>query len=311
MLNENQEPDLKSLKIFVQVARLLSITAAAEQLKMPKSAVSKTITRLEKLLATKLLERSTRVVRLTEAGSVLFDRAGVILNEAQTLFDDFRNMSSNVSGQLNIAAAPAFGRYLSQSLLPQFLKRWPQVSLNLTLSYGLENLFEKGIDVAFRFGKIDDDRLIAKTIGYSQRLVVASPEYLAEAAKISKPQDLPNHRCLVMVCQYQMSNWTLTNGQQTMTVQVPAHFFCGDLDAIKNAALGGAGLAELPVLIIHKELEQGLLVPVLPGWNTPKLPLSLVYRENLNKPPKLAAFLAFLEEHLDLSALDSSVLLKQ
>ena len=131
----NQALNLKPLRIFIQVAKYLSITATAEALNMPKSAVSKAISQLEKSVGSKLLERSTRVVRLTETGALLQQRAQVVLSDVENLYSDIQQMNTQVSGTLNIAAAPAFGRFISRSLLHEFQKKWPKVNIALTLSY--------------------------------------------------------------------------------------------------------------------------------------------------------------------------------
>ncbi len=296
----NQALNLKPLRIFIQVAKYLSITAAAEALNMPKSAVSKAISQLEKSVGSKLLERSTRVVRLTETGALLQQRAQVVLSDVENLYSDIQQMNTQVSGTLNIAAAPAFGRFISRSLLPEFQKKWPKVNIALTLSYSYENLFEKGIDVAFRYGNIGDDRLIAKKLGVSQRIIVASPNYLKRASAINSPQDLRQHDCLILKALQELNQWTVTDGKTTEVIAVSDKFQCADLDALKFAAINDLGLAQLPVFTLQDELAEGLLVPVLPNWTTPELPLSVVYRENINKPPKLSALIDFIDAHKDI-----------
>jgi DNA-binding transcriptional LysR family regulator len=293
---KQEDLDLKSLRIFLQVAEHLSVTAAADQLGLPKSAVSKAITKLETTLACKLLERSTRVVRLTDAGEMMRARARLLLSDVSELVSELQGMRDSISGRLHIAAAPAFGRYLSQRLLPEFLALYPQVTVSLTLSYGYENLFEKGVDIAFRYGDIRDERLISKPLGVSRRIVVAGKSYVQRAQAIEHPGDLSTHDCLVLHSQEEASSWTLVKGRQTMILPVKNRFQCSDLDALKLATINNVGLSQLPLFTVQDELKSGELIAVLPDWTTPDLAFSAVYRENLYKPPKLAAFLDFIEE---------------
>ncbi|GEM_PF-2577469 len=235
-----------------------------------------------------------------ESGAIFSERAASLLSDAEGLFADIQNMNSSVSGRLNIAAAPSLGRYLARSLLPEFQILWPQVSVKLTLSYSYENLFEKGTDLAFRFGDVHDDRLIAKPLGFSTRILVASSAYLGDTPDIQNPEQLQKHQFLSLQTRQDVSSYTVKKGSKSETLQMPSRFQCSDLDALKYAAIGGIGIAELPMFTIQEELQQGTLIPVLPGWTSEALPLSAVYRENLNKPPKLAAFLDFIEERREI-----------
>ncbi|WP_339899585.1 LysR substrate-binding domain-containing protein [uncultured Gilvimarinus sp.] len=288
--------DFKTLRMFVATAQQLSFTRASEELSVPKSAVSKAIRRLEAELGVRLFERSSRVVRLTEPGTILLNRARSLLEETSLMFADVQSSHRRVSGQLRLAAPPALGRYISRELLPLFLADWPEVNVSLKLSYDYEDLFREGLDLAFRMGGPRDDNLIEKKLGYANRVVVAAPEYLERYGQITDPQQLPAHRCL-QVFDRPFIDWTLAQGGNSHVVTVPRVFQCSDMEALKSMLLAGVGVAQLPWLVVRDEIQQGNLVEVLPGWVSSGLSVSAVYRFGVNKPAKLAEFLALIDRH--------------
>ena len=291
--------DLKLLHHFVVTAETLNFTTASIALGIAKSALSKSIVRLENELGTKVFDRSSRVVRLTESGQILYRRAITLLDEAAHLVNDLKTMRHSVSGRLRLAAPPALGRLLAKEIIPQFLARWPEVSISLKLSLEFENLFTEGLDLAFRMGKNRDDRLIERPLGRANRIVVASPAYLASHAVIHAPQDLAQHQSL-QILEQQPHLWTLQRGAQIEQVTLPVAFQCSDLAALVNAATAGLGIAQLPWLLVRDEVHAGRLTHVLPDWLSTELPISLVYREGHNKSARLAEFLAWVDQHRDL-----------
>lgn len=290
--------DMKLLNIFVVTYDTLNLTRSSEYLEIPKSSVSKSIAKLERYLNVKLFNRTSRAVTPTEEGDLLYTRAMILLSDAEHLVADVSSLTSNVSGQLNIAAPPALGRFLSRNLLPQYMRQWPKVSISVKLSYDFEDLFREGIDIAFRIGRNIDQSLIEKPLGASNRVLVATPEYLATHAPIKSPIDLERHQSLQMFSN--KSDWILVKNNSTRRVSLPVAFQCSDMETLKNMLFSGVGIAQLPWLIIKDDIEAGTLVPILPQWLSPDLPISLVYRHGHNKPAKLAAFLDLIEQHQSL-----------
>jgi DNA-binding transcriptional LysR family regulator len=291
--------DLKLLNYFVVTAETLSFTAASVALGIPKSVLSKGIARLEAELGAKVFERSSRVVRLTESGQILYRRANALLDEADHLINDLKTMRHSVSGRLKLAAPPLLGRLLAKEIIPQFLARWPEVSISLKLSLEFENLFTEGLDLAFRMGKNRDERLIERPLGKANRVVVASPDYLANCAPIHTPQGLVQHKSL-QIFEQQPHIWTLQKGAQIEQVALPVAFQCSDLAALVNATSAGLGVAQLPWLLVRDEIQTGKLVHVLPEWLSAELPISLVYREGHNKSARLAEFLNWIDQQREL-----------
>lgn len=288
--------DFRALNIYVTTCRLGSLSRCAEQLGLAKSTVSKEIRRLEQHLDVALLERSGRSVQPTEAGLIVHQRAFQLLQDFHNLRDDLLDLTGRVQGTLRLAAPPALGEYLSRQLLPGFLQRWSRVEVAMHLSYSFEDLFAQGIDLAFRIGQIADDRLVARQLGYSQRLLVATPEYLAGRDVIEIPEQLAAHNCLRFNCSPSDTDWTLCREGEATQVTVQGNFSCGSVQALYQAALQGVGIAQLPVTMLTEQLMSGQLVQVLPEWSIPGMPIYVLYRGGVNKPQKLQVFLDYLFE---------------
>lgn len=289
----NEIIDLKLLQYFIVVADKLSYTDASVTLKITKSKLSKDIAKLEGYLGEKVFDRSSRAIRLTETGKLLYGRALILLEDSNHLINDVKTLSSSVSGRLNVSASPALGRLLSDGLIPGFLKLWPEVNISFKLSYEYENLFKQGLDLAFRMGKNHDENLIERQVGSTNRVLVASPEYLKNNT-IRKPRDLLSCKSAQFYDQPQHV-WTIQNGQNIEQMSVPTVFQCADFVSVRNAVSQGLGVAQLPWFVVRDKIRQGELLHVLPEWVSPSLPINIVYRQGYNKPNKLAEFLSYIE----------------
>ncbi|MCV2884122.1 LysR substrate-binding domain-containing protein [Aestuariibacter sp. AA17] len=286
--------ELSSLRYFVVTAEHLNFTRASEQLGMAKSKLSKEILKLEDVLGTPVFERTSRVVRLTEVGHLLYQRATVLLEDASHLVNDIRTMQDHVAGHLRLAAPPALGRFISSNLLPEFMNQWPDVSVSLRLSYSYEDLFKEGVDLAFRMGSHQNDNLIVKPLGQANRVIVASPDYIANHPTITEPEDLSQHRAVQMFAASK-HHWTLKHQRQTTQVPMNNSFQCDDFVALIEMIKSGVGIGQLPWLTVREHVRRGELAILLPGWFNEGLPISLVYRQGYNKPRKLAEFIRCID----------------
>ncbi|MBC3766693.1 LysR family transcriptional regulator [Neptunicella marina] len=290
---------LHLLQYFVCTADKLNFTQASDSLGITKSKLSKEIRKLEKLIDISVLERSSRVVRLTEAGQLLYQRAVVLLEDANHLRHDIQTLHHGVSGRLALAASPALGRYISQFLLPTFKQQWPEISLTLKLSYDFENLFQQNLDMAFRIGRNLDQNLIQRQIGLSNRVLVASPSYLQSHAPITNLQELRQHKS-VQFFESGQQTWTLCYRSGTEQVLLDPAFQCEDFESVLHMVEAGAGIAQLPWFIVKQKISNQTLQLVLPGIVSPTLPIYVVYRKGYNKPAKLQKFLDWIEANQDL-----------
>ncbi|GAA3936692.1 LysR family transcriptional regulator [Litoribacillus peritrichatus] len=286
--------DFRTLSIFVTTCRLLSLTQCADEMGLPKSTVSKAISKLEEHLQAKLLERSTRRVQITEAGQVVLNRASHLVEEFNSLSEDVREIQQQVQGLIRISAPPAMGANLAQDIFPDFLKQWPKAQISLELSYAFDDLFVQGIDLALRVGKVVDDRLVAKEIGYSTRVLVASPQYLEEHGVPQTPEELMNHNCLRFQYSPDVTPWILVSGEKSVSLDISSNFYCSNIEAIKRATMEGMGIAQIPVNNMVCELKSRALVRILPQWHATMMPIYLVYRPGVNKPKRVEAILEYL-----------------
>ncbi len=283
--------DFRTLSIFVTTCQQLSLTQCADLMDLPKSTVSKAISKLEDHLQAKLLERSTRKIHITEAGQIVFDRATQLVAEFNALTQDVQEMEQQVQGLIRISAPPTLGGFMTQQVLTPFMKRWPKIKVSLELSYGFDDLFAKGIDLALRVGQVADDRLVAKEIGHSTRVLVASPDYLAEHGTPSIPEELIHHNCLRFQGMAENTPWTLISGDETSSFSVNSNYSCSNMIGLKCAAKAGLGIAQIPINDLICEWSEDKLIRVLPEWHAVPMPIYLVYRSGINKPKRLEALL--------------------
>ncbi|WP_444894272.1 LysR family transcriptional regulator [Microbulbifer sp. TRSA001] len=286
--------DFRTLSIFVTTCRLMSLTNCAEELGLPKSTVSKAISKLEEQLQAKLLERSTRKIEITDAGKVTLRRASLLVEEFKSLREDVREIEQQVQGLLRISAPPAMGSYLAQYILPPFLQQWPKAQVSLELSNAFDDLFIQGIDLAIRVGQIADDRLVAKEVGYTTQVLVASPHYLREHGIPESPKDLRQHNCITAGVAQESAIWSLVSESSTESVEVRSNFHCDNPEMAKRAAAGGVGIAQIPVNSMICELERQELIRIFPDWHAIYMPIYLVYRTGVNKPKRVSALLDYL-----------------
>ncbi len=294
----------RSLMIFVTSCQTLNLTRCAELLDLPKSTISKEITKLENLFKTKLLDRSTRNIYITETGNIVYQRALQVIDDLNSLHSDVQTMEDHVQGMIKITAPPILGEILSTYVIPDFLKQWPKVSIHLNLSYSFDDLFAEGYDLALRVGRIDDDRLVCREIGSSKRLLVASNEYLQRFGAPSTPEELSEHNCLRFQFKHDLTEWRLTSGSEIKLIYVRGNFFCANVPSLRGLALQGSGIAQLPISAIKDDLKEGRLVRVLPEWSIVENPIYLTYRRGLNKPKKLKTFLDYLDQKQEIFSLN-------
>ncbi|MGY5731732.1 LysR family transcriptional regulator [Vibrio chemaguriensis] len=283
--------DFRTLSIFVTSCRLLSLTKCALELNLPKSTVSKAITKLEQHFEAKLLERTTRKLVITEAGQMVLERAASLVEEFHSIGQDVQEMEQQIQGRLRIAAPPALDAYMAEHIFLPFLKQWPKVQIALEASNDFVDLFSHGFDMAIRVGQIVDDRLIAKKLGYTTRVLAASPEYLAECGVPKTPEDLTTHNCLRYQYVSEIGPWTLISQDNTVNVSISSNFSSTTVEAVLKGALKGLGIANLPMQNMTQELENGSLVRVLPQWHTVPMPIYLVYRPGANRTRRVQAMI--------------------
>ena len=291
--------NLEDLKTFCVIGESLSYSRASEVLGMQKPMLSKLVKKLEAELGVKLFERSTRRVRITDAGKALLNRGRVLVEESQKMVDEIKGLKQEVRGELKIGAPTDLGILLCKEVLPHFSKKYPEIKIALSLSYDYSDLFAEEIDIALRVGFKGDSQLIATKVGESKRGLFASSAYLKKNGIPANPDDLKKHSMLGFKSFHREEvSWTLTKGNKKVEVFFDGKLCVENFQALSEAAIAGLGIVLLPEMFFQKPIREGKLIRVLPEWELPIGEIMAVYPSRDLKPAKLTAFLEVLKTEL-------------
>ena len=245
-----------------------SYTAAAARLGVSKAAVSQRIAELERAARVPLVQRTTRSVRLTEAGQRMVDETRASFEQIAQTFEQVRDLAEQPSGLLRVTAPVAFARQQLMPLLTEFLRLHPQVRIELDMADRLRSLATEGFDLAIRHTERAPDTHVAWTLCETASVLVATKAYLRRAGVPQAPADLQQHNCLHYPRSQEMPVWTLQRpGQESVSVPVQGSLAANNSEALREAALAGAGIALLPDFSAQAALQKGQLQRVLPDWH--------------------------------------------
>jgi len=284
-----------AIEAFVRVAECGSFSQAAQRLHSSKSVVSRQVSALEAELGARLIHRTTRALTLTEAGRSYFERASRILAELEEANASVGQLQAAPRGRLRVNAAMSFGFLHLAPALPEFLIRYPEVEIELTLNDRFVDLVEEGFDVAVRIGSLDDSTLVARRLAPTRLTVCAAPDYLAAHGTPASPGDLKAHECLCYSNVGLPRAWrfVMPDGQPRL-VEVKGRLHANNGDALRAAALTGLGLTYLPSFIVGSDLQSGALVAVLEAFIPQDSAVHAVYPHSRHLSPKVRAFVDFL-----------------
>lgn len=291
--------DFDKLRTFVRVAELTSFTRAADQLGMAKGRVSDAVNRLEADLGTRLLQRTTRSVHLTQDGLQFLERAKELLQEADELQAMFQPAGSGLKGRLRIDLSHALARDVVLPRLPEFLAAHPQLEVGISTTDRRVDLVREGFDCVMRVGTLMDSDLVVRRLGELPQINVASPAYLARHGTPRTLDDLAAHQ----VVHYdgklglQGAAWEyMDKGGAARRLPMRASVVVNGTDAYHAACLAGLGMIQAPLLGMRRHVEAGTLVPVMPALTAPPLPVSLLYAHRRQVPPRVRAVLDWLTQ---------------
>jgi DNA-binding transcriptional LysR family regulator len=281
---------------FVRVVERRSFSAAAEDLGLTPSAVSKLITRLEDRLGAQLLHRTTRRLSLTSEGEHYFVRARKILADIAEAEAEVARSQAAPSGRLRINTSIAFATYQLAPSLPEFIARYPHITVELSVTDRVVDLVEDHADVTIRAGRIPETTLSARQIADFQRIICASPKYLEERGTPHVPLDLASHTCISLAAADTM-RWPFRSSRGIEQIQILPRLTSDNGDVVLRLALSGAGIVRLAELLVGEPIRRGKLVPLLTDvHHAEPIPLSAIYLAGKHRLPKVRVFLDFLVE---------------
>ncbi len=285
-------PYLESLRVFVRVVELGSITSGGRDLRLTPAVASNRVKELEQRLGVRLFNRTTRNLSPTEVGKVFYDHARKVIDALEEAEAVVAGFSDTPRGTIRVTAPLGIGRRIVAPLIPQFTAAYPLVDIRLRLSDRKVDLFEDGLDVAFVLGELKDSNLKLRKIADCSRVLVAAPAYLERAGPPRRPEDLlRGHNCLLL--RFPRSPeyfWTLQTEGGPRKIEASGRFDADDGDVLTEWALDGAGIANKPRFDVARHLATGALVEVLP--DTPPVPASFgcLYPHRKFQDPKIRLF---------------------
>jgi DNA-binding transcriptional LysR family regulator len=290
MRKQSATGDLLDIALFARVVEGRSFSTAARALGTTTSAVSKRIARLEERLGARLLERTTRRVAPTDAGAAFYARAARILADVDEAEHAVASLGGTPRGTLRVSAPVIFGERHLAALLPEFLRRFPDVRLDLSLSDRFVDLLEEHYDVALRIGPLGEGSLVRVRVGSTAAIVVASPDYLERAGRPSVPADLTDHNCIRYSLVTAAREWRFKGPRGEISVPVVGNLEVNHGGAMREAAIAGLGVARLPHFLVADALASGVLVPLLADHRLPPAGVHLVYLQGAAPLPKVRSF---------------------
>jgi DNA-binding transcriptional LysR family regulator len=287
-----------AIKAFCSVVEAGGFSAAAAEMKVSHTVMSKQVRQLETVLGAQLLHRTTRRLSLTEAGRAYYEKARRILDDLHDAALAVSDHHAAPRGTLRINAPMAFGAMDMAMWLPRFMERYPELRIDLVCNDRFVDLVEEGFDVALRLARdLPDSTLMARRLAVAPSLLVASPAYLASHGAPSHPRDLTRHNCLTYTLVPRPNDWAFSMPDgNTETVTVTGTLKANTGIALRHAALAGIGIATSASFIVHEDIARGTLVPVLREFAIRQRDLYAVYPQSRHLSPKVRAFIDFAAE---------------
>jgi DNA-binding transcriptional LysR family regulator len=288
---------LTGMAVFARVVEAQSFTAAATQLGMSKSAVSKALSGLEDRLGARLLNRTTRRLSLTEVGRAYYERSARILAEAEEAELAVTRLQAAPRGTLRINAPVSFGILHLGPALAEFMARYPELKVEIEFTDRFVDLIEEGFDLAVRIASLPDSSLIARKLADNQMAVCAAPSYWERRGRPATPHDLGHHDCITYAYHANPNEWPFVDASgRRIGVRVGGSLRTNNGDVSLRAALAGLGVVLLPRFICGPHLGAGRLEPVLESWMPPPSGIFALYPHNRHLSAKVRAFVDFLAE---------------
>ncbi len=291
--------DLNDIAVFVAVVDAGSFTRAAERLNISRPVVSKYVSRLEDQLGVRLLNRTTRRLSLTEAGRLFHARCRRGLDDIADAHAEVSRLQEHPRGVLRINVPMSFGILHIAPALPAFMQQYPDITVEMDLNDRKLDVVDEGFDVSVRIGELPDSSLIARRLAPCRHVIVAAPAYLEVRGMPRKPEELRDHDILSYSLQQSAQNWHfLDPAGRSIQVPADARLQVNNSLALREALLGGLGIARTPTFLVGDDLRQGRLTRLLGDHQSLEVSVFVVYPQRRHLSPKVRAFVEFLAERI-------------
>lgn len=289
---------LEHLRAFVAIAHARSLTGASIAIDVGQPTISRQLAALERHLGCRLFQRSTRAISLTEQGEAYLQHAQRMLQLNEEAEAALRDGHARLRGRLRVACSNGFGRKLLIPALASWQAQHPQLHVELVLADQLSPLIEDRVDVAFRTAPLQPSSLVARAIGVSRRVVVASPDYVRRHGPISDPAQLPNHACILFAGAERPGVWSFEGPSGRVSVHVQGRLTLSTVDALQDAVLAGLGVAVMPSWFWSRERLDGDVVPLLQDYKLPEQTIHAVTTARQGGLSKVRRFVDHVEQTL-------------
>lgn len=290
--------NINAMVIFAKVVQAGGFTAAANALGLPKSNISRHVSRLENELNVRLLERSTRRIRLTEIGEIYYRHCQRVIEEVEQAELSVNQMLEGPRGVLRVSASVTSGQQLLSPILSGFLLKYPDVQLQLELSNRRIDLIEEGFDLAIRIGPLADSRLVSRYLGKSRLYLYASKQYTERMGEPVVPHELTDHQLLLMDEMGLDDTLLLLGPRGEEKLIVKPYCTVNDFHTLHQLTSDGVGITVLPHYMCNEDIKKRGLLRVLPDWEVPPVDFHALYPSHRGATPKLRTFLDFIVEKL-------------
>jgi DNA-binding transcriptional LysR family regulator len=287
---------LAAMRLFQRVVETGGFSEVARQTGNTQPTVSRTIAALEAHLGVRLLNRSSRAMSLTDDGQQFYAQAGRALEAVAEAEGSVGRRRGKPTGLLRLGASVAFGRLHLAPRLPRFLDRFPEVEVELVMNDAFVDLVGEGIDLAIRVGDLVDPALIARRIGTTRRVTVASASYLENRGVPTSPVDLTRHDCVIYTRLATGNRWHFAGPDGPIMVDVRGRFRADNSEAVREAVISGAGVAVIPVWMFTGEIEAGRVRIILDAFEPKQLPIHAVYPSRRQLSAKVREMIDFLAD---------------
>ena len=288
--------NLNDVRLFIQVVEHNSFTSAADKLGIQKSTISRRIAQLEDELGVRLLQRTTRKLSLTDEGQELFDRCQPLLDEMTNAADYVTSKQEEPKGRLRITMPPEMGIFIMNDVVASFIKKYPQLQIDIELSPRVVDLVEEGIDLALRVGELSDSSLVGRKIANTRIKLFASKLYLEQYGEPETPDDLVNHECIGTMLNTQ--GWAFTNWNDGQPINLSYRIRANSLSFCRQMIKQDLGIARMPEAFCRDDVASGEVKEILTDYQTPLIEIHALYPSRRHLNPKVRLFIDHMLESL-------------